>query len=367
MPRFHTLAVGGNAVVLDAEIGHLRGLRLSHGGHNLAPLHTAPWVTDDPIDRSAELPPTEQGLSGDFLCAPFCANDVEPGPLHGWTANGPWQVTGADATSLTATLPRPVMGATVSKTLQFRPGEPFLYQSHTFTGGTGEIPIGHHAMIHASRPAALSFSPKALWFTANSVPEPDPARGRSLLRYPGTGADLGAVPLADGGAVDIRTYPFAQRHEDIVSLEEQPGHALGWTAALRPAEGDIVLLLKDARALPSTSLWMSNGGRDYAPWNGRHVGVLGIEDSRSYGTGGHRAAISPNRLREQGYPTAFDLSTNPTVRYAIGAVALPAGWTRIEAVSTDGRTLALHDAGGESLTLPFAGAWLLGDTAQLSA
>jgi hypothetical protein len=367
MTRFHTLAVGGNTVVLDAEIGHLRGLRLSHGGHNLAPLHTAPWVTDDPIDRSAELPPTEQGLSGDFLCAPFCANDVEPGPLHGWTANGPWQVTGADATSITATLPRPILGATVSKTLQFRPGEPFLYQRHTFTGGAGEIPIGHHAMIRAGGPAALSFSPKALWFTPGGVPEPDPARGRALLRYPGTGKDLGAVPLAAGGTVDLHAYPFAQRHEDIVSLEEQPGHTLGWTAALRPAERDIVLLLKDARVLPSTSLWMSNGGRDYAPWNGRHTGVLGIEDSRSYGTGGHRASISPNRLREQGCPTAFDLATNPTIRYAIGAVALPAGWTRIAALSTDGRTLALRDIGGESLTLPFAGDWLLGGTAQLSA
>ena len=139
---------------------------------------------------------------------------------------------------------------------------------------------------------------------------------------------------------------IADSTEDIVSLEEQAGHALGWTAAVRPAENDIVLLLKDARVLPSTSLWMSNGGRDYAPWNGRHIGVLGIEDSRSYGTGGHRAAISPNPLREADYPTAFDLSTNPTIRYAIGAVAMPAGWTRIATVSTDGTTLTLRDVGG---------------------
>ncbi len=90
--RFHTLSTGGNSVVLDAEIGHLRRLALTYEGRTIMPLHTAPWVSDAPIDRTAALPPTEQGLSGDFLCAPFCANDVEPGPLHGWTANGPWQV-----------------------------------------------------------------------------------------------------------------------------------------------------------------------------------------------------------------------------------------------------------------------------------
>jgi hypothetical protein len=129
---------------------------------------------------------------------------------------------------------------------------------------------------------------------------------------------------------------------------------------VRVAEGDIVLLLKDSRVLPCTSLWMSNGGRDYAPWGGRHTSVLGIEDSRSYGTAGHRASISPNVLTQLGTPTAFDLTINPTLHYAIGAIATPDGWTRIADVTATGDQLTLRDVGGDELSLPFAGDWLLG-------
>jgi len=358
--RFHRLALGGNSVVLDAEIGHLRGLELSYGGRAVRPLHTAPWVTDAPIDRQAMLPATEQGLSGDFLCAPFCANDVEPGPLHGWTANGPWEVVATDHGTITAELSRQIVGATVTKSLQFGANEPFLYISHDFTGGRGDVPVGHHAMIHVNDRANLSFSPKALYFTLDNAPEPDPARGRSLLRYPSSGTDLSSVPLASGGRADLGTYPFAASHEDGISLVETTDHALGWAAAVRVAEGDIVLLLKDRQVLPCTSLWMSNGGRDYAPWNGRHTGVLGIEDSRSYGTAGHRASISPNALTQLGYPTAFDLSTNPTLNYAIGAIQTPAGWTRIADITATGDQLTLCDVSGDELSVPFAGDWLLG-------
>lgn len=359
--RFFTLATAGNSVVLDAEIGHLRKLTLNHGGRTVTPLHTAPWTTDAPIDRSLALPPTEQALSGDFLCAPFCANDVVPGvPLHGWTANGPWEVTGSDGTSITARLTRQVMGAEVTKRLAFRPGEPFLYQTHTFSGGSGRVPISHHAMIDTKGTAALSFSPKAVYFTPPRTRPADPAKDFSLLQYPSVGTDISAVPLAAGGTVDLGTYPIATRNEDGIALEEAPGNTLGWTAVVRPAEGSLTLLLKDARVFPNTSLWMSNGGRDAPPWNNRHIGVLGIEDGRSLGTSGHRASIEPNLLTERGYETAFDLAANPTLRYAIGAIALPDGWTRVTGVTAERDTLELRDVAGGTLVVPFAADWLLG-------
>jgi hypothetical protein len=365
MNRFHTLALGRNRVVVDTEVGHLRRLEFASGDRTIAPLHVAPWVTDDPIDRTIPLTPTEQALAGDFLCAPFCANDVEGGPIHGATANEPWRVVDERSTDENAeadyALSRPVMGAEVKKALRFRAGEPFLYVMHTFEGGNGQIPVSHHAMIRASGTAALSFSPKVLFFTHEGPPEPDPARGRSLLRYPARGEDLGAVPLAAGGSSDIRTYPFAERHEDVLCLAEVAADgALGWTAAVRDAEDDIVLLLKDARVLPQTTLWMSNGGRDYPPWSGRHTRVLGLEDGRAFGAAGHRASISPNVLTERGIPTAFDLAANPVIRYAIGAIPRPAGWTRIANIEAEDGTLTLTDTGGTHLSLPFAADWLLG-------
>lgn len=360
--RFHTLALGANRVVLDTEVGHIRTLEFGHDGRRIAPLHTAPWVNDAPIDRDAAVFPTEQALSGDFLCAPFCASDVEAGPLHGWTANAPWKLTdqsaGQGATEATYTLSHPVMGAEVTKSFRLRAGEPFLYVAHQFTGGAGSIPVSHHAMIRVSEKAAISYSPKAMVFTGDQPPESDAARGRSLLAYPWQGADIGAIPLAAGGTIDVRSYPVAERHEDVVELIEAPTSTLGWTAVVREAEDDVILLVKDSRILPQTTLWMSNGGRDYAPWSGRHTGVLGIEDGRSFGAAGHRASIEPNFLIQRGVPTAFDLGAVLTIRYAIGAIPRPEGWSRIDSVRLEGNSLNLVESGGATATLPFAADWL---------
>lgn len=351
--RFHTVKLGSNEVVLDTAIGHLR--RLVIGG--IAPLHTAPWVSDDPIDPASETPPTEQALSGDFFCAPFCMSDVEAAPLHGWTANAQWSLGRSDETSATYVLSRQVMGARVEKTLAFRDGHPFLYVTHGFDGGAGRVPISHHAMIRAATTVRLSVSPKALFFTPGGTPEPDPARGRSLLKYPAQGTDLGSVPLAAGGSADIRTYPFAEGHEDIIAFSETPGHALGWSAAV--ADDHIVLLLKDARVLPQTMLWMSNGGRYFPPWSSRHTRVLGIEDGCSFGPNGHRASIEPNMLSDGGVPTAIDLASNPRVHYAIGAIPRPAGCSEVSDATTTAAGLILRDVSEATIEVPFDSEWLL--------
>ena len=81
--------------------------------------------------------------------------------------------------------------------------------------------------------------------------------------------------MGDGTIADLTSYPFASAHEDFVALVENTANDLGWAAALRPDKRDIFLSLKNPRDYPITMMWFSNGGRDYAPWNGRHRGVLG--------------------------------------------------------------------------------------------
>ena len=75
--------------------------------------------------------------------------------------------------------------------------------------------------------------------------------------HPARFTDLTKLPLADGTTVDLHDYPLAEGHEDFAMLVEEKGARLGWAAALRPDEGDIMLSLKSPRDYPVTFLWFS--------------------------------------------------------------------------------------------------------------
>ncbi len=111
-----------------------------------------------------------------------------------------------------------------------------------------------------------------------------------------------------------------------------------------------MLVLKNPADLPVTMLWISNGGRDYAPWNGRHRGVLGIEDGRT--AIGHAASIGDNWLKKEGVATAFDLGGHVAFRQVIGAGPLADGEPPEHVASESGRLrLALPD--GSVREIPF--------------
>ncbi len=102
----------------------------------------------------------------------------------------------------------------------------------------------------------------------------------------------------------------------------------------------MVLSLKNPTEFPVTFLWFSNQGRDYAPWNGRHQGVLGIEEGRAYSIYGHAASIKPNPLSDAGIPTSIGLDPDGSItfRHILGGVPLPKGWQDIVSIhAADGR------------------------------
>ncbi len=366
MAQLHTVALAGSEFVLDLAAGHIRRLALSDAGRILAPFHVAPWVDDPAIANDPSLPANLRHLAGDFFCAPFAASDVEDAPPHGWPANSPWDVVESDADHDSATalyrLQKTVLGASVEKRLTLRRDHPFLYETHTFVGGEGAVPVANHAMAALPTGGRLAFSPKLRIETPATALEPDPARGRSLLAYPTTTADPTRVALRDGGFADITRYPFADRHEDFAMLIEAPGHALGWCAVSRPATRDAMLSLKNPRDFPVTFLWWSNGGRDYSPWNGRHTGVLGIEEGRSFSLGGHRASTAPNPLSEAGIPTALSLIPNDraAVRNVIGAIALPDSGAVVTVVTDEGGSLLVRFEDGTERAVPFDSDFLAG-------
>jgi hypothetical protein len=346
------ISAQGIEVRFDPLGGVIDDVAIENGGMTLRPMHRAPWlVSGETIP--GYVAPVERKLAGDFFCAPF-GRSAPDMPIHGWGANGTWESQGqaiaADgAVTARYGLREQIHGARLAKEITLRPGQPVVYQRHIFEGGSGHVPVAHHAMVRVPGGAALSFSQKAFGRTTNSPLESNPARGRSLLKYPQRIESLRRVELADGGFADASHYPFAGRHEDFVALVETEGARIGWSAALAQRDGFLFFAVKDAAALPETLLWMSNGGRDYAPWSGRHTAVLGIEEAAtSFHVNGERAGGT-----DAARATGVQLGGTNVIRYAFGAIPAPERWTRVADIQLGNAAIQLTDEGGESISFGF--------------
>jgi hypothetical protein len=364
--RFRAFEAKGISLTIDLAVGHIRSLEIEFGGRRVMPLHSAPWIEDRVITEDPSIPACLQFLSGDFFCAPFGESDIEEAPPHGWPANGRWDSIGeerkASSTTVRFALERKVLGARVLKEITLRDGHPFVYQRHIFEGGSGGVSAASHAMTRFSGRGHLSFSPKAFGDLPAATQETDPVRGRSLFARSTRFTDLARLPLADGTTADLHAYPVADGHEDFVMLVEEKGAVFGWTAAARVDTRDIVLSLKNPLDFPVTFLWFSNGGRLYPPWNGRHLGVLGIEEGRAWSTYGHAASIAPNPLSEAGIPTSLTLTPSRSVSlsHIIGGIPLPAGWGHVTSVEASAGLLRVAGDDGNSVEHPYDGGFLDG-------
>ena len=349
----HVLEADGIAARFVARGGVLQGFAVTDEGTEIAPLHRAPW---SPWEVPGDAPPHQSWLAGDFLAAP-----MGPGPdgLHGLTANGDWQVVPSAPGTLRAVLTGAVQGATVVKELSVSDGHPFVYQRHLFIGGSGALPVANHAMVAVPNGAKLSFSRKRWWET---LAEPlETTRGRSALAYPRRAEDAAEFPGADGGTVNLHRYPWGAAHEDFVAGIEDPSSRLGWTAVVRPTEGDLFLSLRNPVMLPMTMLWHSNGGRDYAPWNGRHRGCLGVEEGAALPMLGLSSKETPDPLSAAGQPPLVRLDPQGTVevRHVIGCIAWPEGQS-VAGVMLEGDTLTITGDWGAERKVPLRGSWLGG-------
>ncbi|MBL9051160.1 MAG: hypothetical protein JNK19_13700 [Tabrizicola sp.] len=345
------ISARGIRFAFDPQGGVLDSLAVTDEGAEIAPLHRAPWSPDE---VPADAPPHQRWLRGDFLAAP-----MGPGPqgLHGLPANGDWTMMPAGPGTLRAVLSGEVQGATVVKELSVTDDHPFVYQRHLFIGGSGALPVSNHAMVSVPNGAKLSFSRKRWWETLDAPLET--SGGRSCLAYPRRAEDAAEFPAADGGVVNLHRYPFGPEHEDFVSGIEDPASRLGWTAVVRPTEGDLFLSLRNPRVLPMTMLWHSNGGRDYAPWNRRHLGCLGVEEGAVLPVLGLSSREKPDPLTAAGQPALLTLDPFGTaeVRHILGAIRWPSGQS-VAGVMLEGDVLTVTGDWGAERKLPIRGDWL---------
>jgi hypothetical protein len=329
-----------------------------HAARSIRPYAVAPWATES---LPAGTPSVIAVLRGDFFCSAFGANEESVGhkhlPLHGETANDPWQGIARAETSdgawMQLGMDLPVQGGSCEVTTALINGQSVIYQRHDFRGLTGPINPGHHATLRVSdRPGAaqLSFSRLSFAGTYSEPLEPPSAEANSCLAPDAEILDLRRAACVDGSTTDLTRYPARAGYEDVAILCADPELEFAWSAVCVPEQGYVWFSLRNPRQLTCTLLWFSNGGRRYAPWSGRHVNVLGVEDMTGFFHLGLAASCRPNALNTRGVRTFLEPIGNGhlSIPYLQGVVHVPAGFDRVASIhaAPAGNGIVLHAESG---------------------
>ena len=329
--------------------------RLSH--RMVTPFSVAPWAREK---DAARIIPLLRALRGDFFCAPFGGNATpwrgEQHPPHGETANAPWKLSrferAEDRVTLSASLATKIRRGRVDKHLTLIDGHAAIYQRHVLSGMSGPLTVGHHAMLKfpdAPGSGVISTSRFVHGQVFPGVFEAPENRGYVSLRQGATFQSLDRVPLLAGGTTDLSRYPARRGFEDLVMLTADPKLRFAWTAVTFPRERYVWFALRDPRVLRHTILWISNGGRHYPPWSGRHVSVMGLEDITGYFHYGLAESAKPNPLSRRGIPTTLTLNprTPTAINYVMAVAEIPAGFDRVKEIRAIDGGVELAAANGK--------------------
>lgn len=307
------------------------------------PYSVAPWAEEP---SSASLPPILGALRGDFFCMPFGGNASayrgEKHPVHGETANAAWHLEARSESQeeigLHLSLQTEVRSGCVSKHILLRSGHSAVYSQHVVRDMSGPACFGHHAMLKlpdAEGAGAIATSPFVHGQVFPELTELPANGGYSSLKPGACFRSLKSVPMLDGGDADLSAFPARKGFEDIVMTVADATQPFAWTALTCRAEGWTWIAFKDPRVLRNTVMWFSNAGRHYAPWNGRHLGVVGLEEVTSYFHYGLAESARPNPLSRLGFPTCarLDKRTPLVVNYIAALAATPRAFDRVARVN----------------------------------
>ncbi|WP_367873555.1 hypothetical protein [Luteolibacter sp. Populi] len=304
--------------------GHLAPVEFQLGERTVSPYALAPWTRDE-VDGT--LPELLKVLRGDFICFPF--GGQTDAPPHGASANGEWKVVAGGTEILHLGLDDPDSGAWVEKLLSLREGETVIYCEHRITGADGRYSYGNHPIIDftgmTEGEGRVSISPFRWGSVYTGVFSNPLHREYQALKQGAEFTDLRAVPLANGGTADLTHYPARQGFEDLVMMASEPATAdqpFAWSAVV--LDGYVWFSLKNPADFPCTIFWISNGGRHGEPWNGRHLGRLGVEEVCShFADGVDVSRMDP--LRDHGIPTTREFVRSETVslRFTQAVAAVP--------------------------------------------
>ena len=353
------LAAGAVELFVTQTGAHVGPMTFRLGDRKIQPFSVAPWAEED---TPKSLPPMLKALRGDFFCLPFGGNETPLGgerhPPHGDTANRCWTLEAAQPGQLHLSLRTKARKGRVDKFVSLQPDQTAVYQRHVISGMSGPMSFGHHAMLKfPDRPGCGRISTsRFLRGQVAPIPFEKPeARGYSTLRPGAAFQSLREVPMQTGELADLTRYPVRRGFEDLVLLESDPSLPFAWTAVTFSEDGHVWFALKNPRVLRQTILWISNGGRHYAPWNGRHVDVLGLEEVTSYFHYGLAESAAKNPIAASGQPTCQPM--NPAepleINYVMALAAVPRKFDEVKTITpaADGKSVKLTAGNGVSVNV----------------
>lgn len=334
--------------------GFIGPVRFAVGGRTVEPYSIPPWA------GRREAPAGALGaLRGDVFCLPFGGNQKayrgERHPPHGEPFHSQWQfesvAEGESQSRLVLSLPLTIRQGRIEKEITLRSGESVIYQRHRIAGLSGRMSFGYHATLDFSRLGFGRLSTSRILFGKTQPANfEQPARaGYCSLKPETIFRRLDRVPRADGTVADLTGYPVEDGFENLVLLATDPRTKLAWTAVTFPKQRLVWYSLKDPAELTCTLLWLSNGGRHYAPWNGRHRQRLGLEEVTALPEG-LAEAVRPNDFSRRGVAVCRSFRANQvvTLRSATGVCEVPRGFDRVADIRvSEGRLRLRADSGAE--------------------
>ena len=282
------LELGHISLELQAFGAMVTGGRFSMPDGTVAePLFAAPWRGEPSVSPAD---PLIQNLGAEWPCVPFGVAEIPEGlpaewragaaadwnrSIHGHCSNADWSLERVSDGEARAAIDYP--GCTpirrLERTIRLDSERAAIhFRLEIFARRRTRVAVGLHPVFDLAgcRPGSCALS-VAGRTTAWSFPaEVEP--GRSRFRPDQRGVPLEAVSDRQGTAIDGSRLPLDSETEDLLLLTEPGGEVSlsylerGYRAAVRWNPED----------LPCCSLWYSNGGRQFPPWNGR-VRAIGIE------------------------------------------------------------------------------------------
>jgi hypothetical protein len=256
-----------------------------------------------------------------------------------------------------ASLKTKVRKGQVDKRICLMKGHNAIYSRHTISGVSGPMPLGHHAMLKfPDEPGSgiISTSPFVYGQTFYEPTELPENGGYSILKPAMPFTSLKDVPLITGESTDLSRYPARRGFEDIAMVLADRNLPFAWTAVTFPKQKFVWFAIKDPRVLASTVFWITNGGRHFAPWNSRHINVMGLEEVTANFHPGLAESVADNPITRMGHPTTLTLDPKKptTVNYIMAVAAIPARFDEVKSIESSSGGVTLISANGKSVDAP---------------